>query len=98
MTGCSSVCGWCGACTAAWEREDIWHDIDPAPEREDADRLVTVLAVEDSGAIRVFLSGDEIAAYAAWRDYLAADRVMRWTDTAIVRVIPGISMRVETTR
>lgn len=29
MTACGPSCGWCGRCTAAWERED---DDEPEPD------------------------------------------------------------------
>lgn len=30
MSACSSFCGWCGMCTAAWERED--EDTETCPD------------------------------------------------------------------
>lgn len=53
MSGCGPRCGWCGACTEAWERDDeddrdVSSDGDglSAPLDEDADARTDAADVE----------------------------------------------------
>lgn len=39
---CSPLCGWCGACTAAWEREDDERD-----EEHETDQVIREMSRND---------------------------------------------------
>lgn len=54
MNACSSACGWCGRCTAAWEREDDEQD------REEAAQLLKLNAVSSRLASALYYASHEM--------------------------------------